>query len=367
VALLFAFAFCEVGARVAYPAPPDRTRDPQLLYERSADVDFIHMPGQLAWVDNGQATINDLGLRGEMPPVPKPAGQVRVLAIGDSTTFGRGVEDNDTYTAELQRQLRHAFPDTPIDVVNGGVSAYDLKHELSLLRHFAPILAPDVVLLGFHWMDLPVRQVSPDGAPIASVLESEVPQEGASARRFHLGQAADEWTRTFAASRVLFMLHETWATRVRPSPAAENLASWEQVLLDGRRTAAVDRAWADLQAALADIRDLGEKYGFAPALVTLPIRAQTEGPNPHAQYQAQVERMARTAGVPAIDPLPLFLEQPDRGGLFMPYDRVHFSRSGNATIADAVFEALRGRTEFQHRETPQTGGADGEVRTDRQG
>ena len=49
---------------------------------------------------------------------------------------------------------------------------------------------------------------------------------------------------------------------------------------------------------------------------------------------------AGTVSTGAIDPLPRFRRETDRSGLFIPYDRMHYSARGNAVLADAVFEAL---------------------------
>ena len=103
--MVFAGAACEVGARLLYPAPP-YMREPQLLYRARPDVGFHHVPNQKGYLEDGLATINGFGFRGPMPRLPKPDGWARVLAVGDSTTFGLGVDDEGAYPAQLERRLR---------------------------------------------------------------------------------------------------------------------------------------------------------------------------------------------------------------------------------------------------------------------
>ena len=87
-AVLLSAVLCEGMARMVFEAPPDPTREPAVLYQSLPGVGFIPASNQTAWIDDGLVTTNALGLRGEEPVRPKPAGTVRVLTIGDSTTFG---------------------------------------------------------------------------------------------------------------------------------------------------------------------------------------------------------------------------------------------------------------------------------------
>jgi lysophospholipase L1-like esterase len=87
---------------------------------------------------------NALGLRG--PEVgPKAPGERRVLLLGESTTFGFGVGEDETYAARLQALL-DAGPDR-YSVVNAGVPAYTLFQSTVYLEERGLALAPDVVAI----------------------------------------------------------------------------------------------------------------------------------------------------------------------------------------------------------------------------
>jgi lysophospholipase L1-like esterase len=91
---------------------------------------------------------NSRGARGpEEPPLQRRPGRRRVVAVGDSFTFGEGVNDGDTYP----RRLQDLLPDT--EVVNLGVHGYGLDQILIRLREEVPRYRPDVVLLGFFLND----------------------------------------------------------------------------------------------------------------------------------------------------------------------------------------------------------------------
>ena len=346
-AVVVGFCLSEVGARVLYPAPPEPLRAPQLLYESHPDLGFFHAPSQAGYLDDGLATINEMGFRGELPSVPKPEGEIRVLAIGDSTTFGWGVDDVGTYCAQLEAMLAAAFPNRQMSVINAGVGAYDLDREAVLLKHFAPRLEPDVVLVGLYWNDLPYEKTTPDGRPLAarrsspeagSTEVSEAP-DGAP-RRFRIGNDPSRLNRILRRSRLLYVLRQAWLSAMATTETADNLVRWEMALLEGLESPAIDEAWQDVARSLADIRELGEAGGFAVGVLIIPIRAQVEGSYPRAAYQTRARALAEAEGFFAIDPLPRFMAAPDKASLFVPYDRMHLSAEGNALLAEAAFDAL---------------------------
>jgi lysophospholipase L1-like esterase len=342
-ALVVGLVLCELAARVIYPAPPTRTREPKVRYQPDADLGFFHVPSQTGWLDDGLATINALGLRGRLPAVPKPVDAVRILAIGDSTTFGWGVGDDETYCAVLERQLGVAVPARPIEVVNGGVVSYDLNKSARLLRRFASELDPDLVLVGFYWNDLPFDQGPPDGPGLGPPGQSAPgpPAPGS----FVIGQPS-RLNRVLRTSRLLYVLRHGWLASLDKTEAASHQVRWEMALLEGRQSGAIDEAWQTITATLSDIRSIAEARGFGVGVVILPIRAQVETHYPRAQYQARVRAIAESLGLFVVDPLPYFMAHADPEALFIPYDRMHFSAQGNAELARAVFDALKERPEI---------------------
>ncbi|HET9372623.1 MAG TPA: hypothetical protein VFO19_20310, partial [Vicinamibacterales bacterium] len=144
-AAVVAAGLCELLARAVFPPPPARARQPALLYQTDPELGFVHVPNQTGYLDDGLASINGMFLRGPEPAAMRDAGALRVLAIGDSTTFGWGVNDDQTYCAALGRQLRaHGLGQRP-EVFNAGVVSYDLKQSARFLRRLLPHVRPQVV------------------------------------------------------------------------------------------------------------------------------------------------------------------------------------------------------------------------------
>jgi lysophospholipase L1-like esterase len=180
------------------------------------------------------ATINALGLRGQPPAIPKPAGTLRVLAVGDSTTFGWGVGDDETYCATAQRLLTEANAGRSVEVVNAGVGAYNLRQDAAMLKRLAPALAPDIVLVGLFWNDLPYESVSPDSS--AAGRPAAIPS-GRGAKPFRIGNEPSRMNQIVRQSRVAYVLRHAWLKTVAPPrrPATRLAGRWRCSKASSRR------------------------------------------------------------------------------------------------------------------------------------
>lgn len=89
------------------------------------------------------------GLRGDTAAPPKAPGERRVLVLGDSFTWGIGVESNETFPAVLERELQSKLGPS-VTVVNAGVPCYGTAQELAFYRTYGRELSPDLVVLAYY-------------------------------------------------------------------------------------------------------------------------------------------------------------------------------------------------------------------------
>jgi lysophospholipase L1-like esterase len=113
---------------------------------------FRHRPGLRATYGRTDVSINEIGLRDD-PIAPKADGEYRIVAVGDSVTFGWGVPRADTFTEQLERDLARRLG-RPVTVINGGVGGYNSVQELAFLREDGLRLSPDLVLLVYVYNDV---------------------------------------------------------------------------------------------------------------------------------------------------------------------------------------------------------------------
>lgn len=114
--------------------------DEDLLWSLKPDT---HLP--FAGDPRGYNT-NRLGLR-SAEVGPKRPGELRILAVGESTTFGVRVRDADAYPQRLEAILRETGACPGCRVINAGVPAWSSYQTLRYLTRRGFALEPDVVLL----------------------------------------------------------------------------------------------------------------------------------------------------------------------------------------------------------------------------
>lgn len=107
---------------------------------------------------------NELGFRSADYVIPRPPGVFRVVALGDSFTWGQGVHHDDTFASVLERRLnREATDALQYEVINCGRVGYDAGHERVCYEREAGRYQPNLVLLQLCRNDFePQSATSPD-------------------------------------------------------------------------------------------------------------------------------------------------------------------------------------------------------------
>src|SRR5919109_3944367 len=100
--------------------------------------------GEMGFATNAE------GLR-ERPLSVVRRARVRILSIGDSFTFGTGINQEDTWPTQLERLLnRRAADSDAIAVINAGVPAYGFTQLRDLTEEILPKVDPQIMLLGVY-------------------------------------------------------------------------------------------------------------------------------------------------------------------------------------------------------------------------
>lgn len=95
----------------------------------------------------------------------KPAGMLRVAALGDSVTHGAFVPSAQAWPRQLENLLTAEGLST--QVLNFGVYGYDTESVAAQLRHRVADWEPDLVVYGLYVNDpMPTELVTADGRPV---------------------------------------------------------------------------------------------------------------------------------------------------------------------------------------------------------
>ena len=247
---------------------------------------------------------NALGLRGPEVSEAKPAGVRRVLAVGDSITFGFGVEEDQAYPRVLEGLLR--AEGRRVEVLNLGVAAYNLNEDTARLLSRGGPLQPDLVVVQYFLND-------PDLDPFDPL---------------HAYFLAPRW---WMRSNLLRLVHKTWwrfelrrwggndyyrYLHARPE-------NWRAVTDDLRRMA----AWAHSERV-------------PPVLVIFPLLSAPGWPAyPYQDLHDQVAAAARAEGFAVLDLAPVFAAYP-QSAMLSPVDRFHPSALAHRIAARSLRDFL---------------------------
>jgi hypothetical protein len=121
----------------------------------------------------GAVSINSDGLRG--PELDPTRARPRILAVGDSVTFGYGVPQDETWVVHLANA--HAEAGKAVEPVNGGLSGAGLRYYRTFLQGRCERLDPEHVFIGLVINDIVPYASDDDG--------SEAPSRRSSAQLNH--------------------------------------------------------------------------------------------------------------------------------------------------------------------------------------
>lgn len=318
--LLVVFVGLEVSARTLAPIVPTYNEG-----EISGEAVLLNAhPTRLWYTAPGvkrsagfTATINALGLRGPMPADPKPAGMPRILVVGDSSLFGHGVADDETYPAQLQNQLR--AQGVGVEVINGGTPGYSTEQTRLMLDEIGWGLQPDLLIIGNLWSDNNF-----DSFRDQDLLKTAATFGGP------LGHSA--FYRTLVA----------WVDRVRGGRGAR-LVTWtvnSQLPNEVGRRVSLSRYAENLSAMAQDAAARG--VGVAFLALTNTTRLEMDLPDASwAPYFAVQREIATWYGVPLLDAHGAFLGAAfeDSSQLFV--DTMHPSAFGHRLIAQLTARRLK--------------------------
>lgn len=99
---------------------------------------------------------NREGFRDRDYPTAKPRGKFRILAVGDSQTFGHGIESlEDTFPKLLEKFLNQGMERPQFEVLSFARPGWSTVDQLQFIYKKGFLYQPDLILLNFFHNDLP--------------------------------------------------------------------------------------------------------------------------------------------------------------------------------------------------------------------
>jgi hypothetical protein len=302
-ALLTVLALAALEAYLRWTIPPLREG---VLFQYTPDSKRhkVMKPDAEVRVLGARVRTNELGFRDNRATLPaKRPGEFRVVVLGDSMTFGPGVEYERIYTSLLQAKLAAKHPD--IQVINLAVEGYNVLQYQAVLEEVGLGLQPDLLLVALF----PVNDFEMDDYDHHALIAAG-------------GTVHTPWRQSLYVYRAYLHRLESipaqvWHRLVAPAPAVAGDAGWE-----------------NNAAALKRIAMLAEGYGVPLAVALVP---HTKGFEKQRAIFGRVEGVCQQAAMRCVDLLAGFRAKgvPD-GALALNAIDAH----GNAEYHRIVAELL---------------------------
>lgn len=267
------------------------------------------------WGQRSPVLLNAFGFRERGFAAVKAPGTYRIAVVGDSFTFGNGLEPHERYSGLLQQWLPAGF-----EVLNLAVPGNNTPQHLATLQSRVLPLGPDYVLL--QWFVNDIEGDDLQGRPVTRPL--------LPAPRLH------EWLRRRSA---LYTIANTgWSNLQVANGMTASYADYLQARAgnphgaDARREAALLRA----------IIDACHRAGASVGMVLFPdTGAPLDASYPFAYLHDRVLEICEAEGITCLDLRNDFAAIGDRRTLWVsPFDH-HPSAAANRIAAIKLLETFR--------------------------
>lgn len=321
-----------------YLAEWNRTQGLYLMSDPRGVNPMVPIPGRRFRFFDSPHAINALGFRG--PEIRREKGDAyRVIALGESTTFGATVTAEDRpWPRRLEEIVAEELDcEVPVQVVNAGVPGWTLANNLARLEADIWPLDPDLLISyhgynGFSYLLQEIPEIRVGHAPA-------VPPE----RPSRLLAGVEHRLRLWWFSRRYAEARRVDERVLDIDLQATRYAALYRQLVDEARKAGVELVLATFNLAV-DGQSPEEVIRFYEVMFP-DLRARILANRLHTRLLGEI---GRATGVTVIDTSP---------GLDGAYetafiDPMHFTQTGRERLARTLFEGIRPRLEADVPCTP---------------
>lgn len=249
------------------------------------------------------------------------SGRRPILLLGDSVTFGLGVDQGLIYAEVLQRNL-DASVGPRYDVFNLALFSYDGRHELAAFREDGVQLRPALVVTQFYMNDFDQLAVEHSPPPVPSFGQRLVGLKNVYLNRSALYRR----TRQGMLRTSYLLLHDL---RRRQFPQTLNDA--EPRLRTAYLHERTDDATIPAFASLVAMRDQATASGARFVMLTTPNETALFT----RRFDSIDERLRRFCsrnGILLVETLSLFRRQPRPESFYL--DGLHLSAEGHKLVGE---------------------------------
>lgn len=264
-----------------------------------------------AW-DQKYAKLNSSGFRDRDFSLDKPANVFRVLAIGDSMTWGEGVKSiEDLYTEVLEKKLNRGPAGMKFEVLNMSRRGWNAAQYLGALTKTGMAYQPDIVVIGFYINDIELNK-------------SNRPRQLFSTSKVHQALAKMSYLYWYSYSAFCKIRYRKEMLDYFLSYTDPGSADWLRF----------EAYWKRLIAECSDM-DI-------PVIVAImPYPGRLDDTHPFLHVYRNVEALSRKHGAAVLNLFP-FLKGRSSREIKVGLTDGHPSKTAHKIFADALFDFMTG-------------------------
>ncbi|MDP3920149.1 MAG: hypothetical protein Q8R76_05020 [Candidatus Omnitrophota bacterium] len=324
ISTLIFILFLEIAFRI-FPSPARseflnhqfniRHPSSQPTFGKHPTLGEWNIPGSQAVVKRREyemtVGINTKGLRNPETPYEKSPSRYRILFLGDSFTYGTGVEEHQTFVAGVNKKIA-AYG----EAINGGAPGSSTADEFRFLQSEGIKYSPDSVVLCFFQNDI----------------------------QDNFQKALDK-TNHYNPSPFLSFFYRAFG---RISQTLDHLFYGRSALyafvVNFKRNFVIPYTITDTEFAataewLERIKGFTDSRGIQFAIIYIPRREEILKPEQFLTH-TYLERYAASRTIPLLSLWRVFRTREDYGTLYFPLD-THLNSSGHAEVTRLIIDFLR--------------------------
>lgn len=277
----------------------EKVDNPKLQYELK--------PNREGYLFGKWVKINSLGLRDHEYLPKKPEGIHRIGVLGDSITFGTGVELNYSYPKLLEKKLKNN-----IQVINFGVPGYTGSQEYVVLKEKVINYEPDLIIIG-HFLN--------DGDAIWNPYRTTIPIPPSIKIFFNEHFCFYNWAKY------------RWSKLLNRAGLGKE-APYKELFIED------SEIWKNHKILIEQFANISKEENIPILFIILPV---WEDLNENYKFKKEHYLLNKTiieAGLYSLDLFPVVEYLDAEGYKVVKKDNTHPNAEGHKLIADAIYEYL---------------------------
>ncbi len=303
------------------------------LWQADDELGADHAPNGY----NSNAYTNDWGFRNVDNVIePKPKNGLRVIAFGGSTTFGYNLNQDQTFTQQLQNSLRKEAGLEQSEVLNAGRIMFCSAHNLILMKKLVPKLKPDYAVLYDGINDYTnTTQLLAEGQDIDNLMQE---------KKYGLIAKGYDQNRWLKRNSVIIRIFDYYIASLIPNIILSMRENKRQDVSQGKVEKIYEWTYENYQHTLGDMVNYLKSQNVKVIIVRYAIVKQAEGMKyvaPQIDSCARINaNVANAMQVPLYDMENSFNQLPNKSEYFIN-SGVHVTAEGAKRVASDLIKIIQ--------------------------